>query len=97
MQWYLALLARAPVIDPEAFQVLLADFWQQPRLSVQTRVRGPVSLLFGEDDPLVDPAAGAAAWQAFFPSARSRILPAGHFIQLERPPAEWWPPDAAQA
>lgn len=87
--WYLDLLARHNVIDANAFEVIVRDFWAEPPSPAPT-CAAPVSIVFGREDPLIDLDAERRTWAALFPQAQFSELDTGHFVHLEAPPADWW-------
>jgi pimeloyl-ACP methyl ester carboxylesterase len=93
--WFADLMAREAVFDVNAFFVILESFWQQGQ--GQTQGQGPLQtslpahLVFGDEDPLVDAAAGSRFWAERFAVASSQVATSGHFIQFELPPEQWWP------
>lgn len=90
-RWFFELIATKPWADLNTCQVILEDFWTQPALDQPISFAGPVTLVFGHHDALVDAAAEEARWKRYFPQAQTRVVNAGHFIQLETPPAFWMP------
>ncbi|MFL9908350.1 alpha/beta fold hydrolase [Paraburkholderia sp. RL17-337-BIB-A] len=90
-RWFLSLIEREPWLDINTLRTILLDYWAGRALTVRTTVRGPVGLVFGVHDVLVDAAQEAVAWKRYFPQATSRQLNAGHFVHLETPPHLWLP------
>lgn len=88
---FAGLMAREPLFDASALRAILQDFWELRPIDGPIAPGCPVDLVFGKYDLLSDPSEEEAIWLQYFPQARSRHLDAGHFVHLERPPAEWWP------
>lgn len=85
------LMARVLLLDAFALRAILQDFWELRPIDGPIALGCPVDLVFGKYDMLSDPSEDEAVWLQYFAQARSRHLDAGHFVHLERPPAEWWP------
>ncbi|PTB20128.1 hypothetical protein C9I57_13555 [Trinickia symbiotica] len=89
---FAGLMAREALFDVSAFRTILQDFWNAPALEGPPRVECPVEIVFGREDVLTDSASESNVWAAFFPHAKIRHVDAGHFVHLELPPEQWWPP-----
>jgi pimeloyl-ACP methyl ester carboxylesterase len=76
-----ALIVEYLIALPRAFEAHRAVWTQRAEL-LAPRVRAPTLLLTGEADLF---AADQDAFAQRFPSARSRIVPGGRFLQLEDP------------
>ncbi len=50
---------------------------------------GPVRLLLGQHDPLLETSQETARWQAIFPQLQLDICDAGHNLHLELPARQW--------
>lgn len=86
--------AKHAPLDLAVFQAILNDWLKNPRKNEQIAYSGDVSLMLGEDDPLVVIPDEITAWKATFPALRVKILPhCGHFIHFESDPASWRPAD----
>ncbi|WP_322059284.1 alpha/beta hydrolase [Paraburkholderia sp. J63] len=90
-QWFNALIEREAWLDFNACHVILKDFMETTPLRVQTTVRGPVNIVFGLHDVLVDPRREAQTWSRYFQNVTIQWLNAGHFVHLECPPELWLP------
>lgn len=92
-RWYLDLLARQNIVDPNAFEVIVRDFWADPLppLAPVPSVQ-KVQLVFGREDPLIDLNAERRIWTQLFPPAQCIELDTGHFVHLEAPASRWWKP-----
>ncbi|RAR59203.1 pimeloyl-ACP methyl ester carboxylesterase [Paraburkholderia unamae] len=92
--WYLDLIARHSVVDANAFEVILRDFWAEAPVSLPLPATsaGPkaVQVVFGRDDPSIELEAERAAWLRLFPLATCTEISAGHFVHLETPASLWW-------
>lgn len=77
------LMAVPGTFDAATAVAVLDDHADSGAVSAPCGYTGPVSLVFGAGDPLLDPVQGAADWRAVFPQASVRILPVGHFPLLE--------------
>jgi pimeloyl-ACP methyl ester carboxylesterase len=86
-----SLLEREALFDAATFDAVTRDLFHGPRLQATTRVAGPVSIVWGRHDPLIDPDTESATWTGYFPTATTHMLEAGHFIQLEAD-AAWFSP-----
>ncbi|MBS6363149.1 alpha/beta hydrolase [Burkholderia sp.] len=89
--WFYDVIATKPWVDFNTCKVILEDFWKTPTLNIQTVVTGPVTLVLGTQDVLVDAPTAEHAWRRYFPRATTRLLNAGHFMHLEKLPSEWLP------
>jgi pimeloyl-ACP methyl ester carboxylesterase len=92
--WYGALMQSQPVFDAGAFTAIAADAWRELGPPAVSTFDGPVDIIYGSADPLVDAAATLPMWQRAFRKVNSRTVRAGHMIQLECAPAEWAAPPA---
>lgn len=90
-RWFVDLLTHQPVFDMNAFEVIVRDFWSAGASSAPARVAGPVHLVFGRADPLVDIEVERQTWLGLFRHATSRDIDCGHFVHLEATPSVWWP------
>ena len=93
-RWFHTTIATQPWADLNTCKVVLQDFWTRPDLAVQTTVTGPVELIFGSHDLLVDPSEEVRRWLNYFPHATTRRVNAGHLVHLETPPSQWMTPIA---
>lgn len=89
--WYADLMKNAPVFDPEAFFAIAADAWRELGPLNRSAFDGPVDVIYGSADVLVDAATTLPMWQRAFRHVASRTVRSGHMIQFECPPEEWWP------
>jgi pimeloyl-ACP methyl ester carboxylesterase len=88
--WFGALMEREPVFDADAFMAISRDAWAELGPPAPSRFDGPVDIVYGNTDVLVDPATSLPLWQRAFKNVGSRVIRSGHFIQLECPATEWW-------
>jgi pimeloyl-ACP methyl ester carboxylesterase len=88
--WFGALMEREPVFDADAFMAIARDAWPELGPPAASGFDGPVDIVYGNTDVLVDPAASLPLWQRAFANVRSRTVRSGHFIQLECPATGWW-------
>lgn len=88
--WFGALMAREPVFDADAFGAIAGDAWPELGPPAASGFDGPVDIVYGNTDVLVDAATSLPLWQRAFADVRSRTVRSGHFIQLECPPTAWW-------
>jgi pimeloyl-ACP methyl ester carboxylesterase len=86
------LLEREPIFDAATFDAVTGGHLHLPRLQATTRISGRVSIVLGRYDPLIDPDAEAAIWTGYFPTATTRMLDTGHFIQFEAEASAWFCP-----
>nr|WP_057924993.1 alpha/beta hydrolase [Burkholderia ambifaria] len=83
---------RAAAFDRQVFDAVVADAWPtSPRLP-RVGVAGGVRVIFGDRDPLLDIDTEIRRWTAWCPAACVRVVPSGHFVQLETPATVWWSP-----
>jgi pimeloyl-ACP methyl ester carboxylesterase len=87
--WFISLSERGPWLDLNTCKVILQDFWATKALRVQTTVRGPVNIVFGLHDVLVDVKREARNWSRYFPNLTVYHLSTGHFVHLESSPDLW--------
>lgn len=78
-------------VDFNTCKVILEDFGKTPTPSAPTAVTGPVTLVFGAHNILVDATTADRSWRRYFPLATTRLVNAGHFVHLEAPPWQWFP------
>ncbi|MGF6289657.1 alpha/beta fold hydrolase [Paraburkholderia youngii] len=90
--WYIDLLAHYPVLDANAFEVLVKSFWAHATPTYGD-VLAPVHIVSGALDCLVDAQAEAQSWKNQLDCASCQIIDCGHFVHLEQPPSVWWPRD----
>jgi pimeloyl-ACP methyl ester carboxylesterase len=90
-KWFLEVIAREGWVDFNTFIVILKDFWDTKPMNVKTTVAGPVNIVFGSHDVLVDATQEAQNWLRFFPDATIKLTDAGHYPHLENPPELWLP------
>jgi pimeloyl-ACP methyl ester carboxylesterase len=90
-EWYGALMQSEPVFDPGAFFAIAADAWRELGSLDVSAFEGPVDIIYGSADVLVDAATTLPAWQTAFSHVTSRTVHSGHMIQFECAPEEWWP------
>lgn len=88
-RWFFDVIARQPWVDFNTCKVILEDFWSTPVPDTPVAVTGPVTLVFGVHDVLVDAAAAEHVWRRYFPHATTQLVDAGHFVHLEAPPSVW--------
>lgn len=90
MARYQEIAARCAPLDLATFQAVLnADFKLRKEPS-RSRFRGPVELLLGREDPLIDPKEELAHWKKIFPQVQMRLYDCGHFVHFELPTSEWF-------
>ena len=82
-QVFAYLLQQPGVFDGPSSVATSDDFAAGTLEPVRSPYAGPVSVIFGEFDPMVDPAKDGPIWQTVFPQAVVRTLPTGHFPLLE--------------
>jgi pimeloyl-ACP methyl ester carboxylesterase len=82
-QVFAYLLQQPGVFDGPSSVATSDDFAAGSPDLVRSPYVGPVSVIFGEFDPMVDPAKDGPIWQAVFPQAAIHTLPTGHFPLLE--------------
>lgn len=88
---YAALMQSQPVFDPGAFFAIAADAWSELGPPAVSAFDGPVDIIYGSADVLVDSAATLPMWQSAFKHVTSRTLRSGHMIQFECAPEDWLP------
>ena len=88
-QWINQALADSAVFDFSANQAILNSFFAQPIVEKPSPFTGPVSIVLGKFDPLMDPAAAHHVWMRHFPQAEVSIVHAGHFPHMECPTEVW--------
>lgn len=88
-KWFLEVIEREPWLDFNTFMVILKDFWETKPMHARATVQGPVNLVFGTHDVLVDAQQETQNWLRFFPDATISLLDAGHYVHLEAPPDLW--------
>jgi pimeloyl-ACP methyl ester carboxylesterase len=88
--WFGALMEREPVFDAEAFTAIARDAWAELGPPEASGFAGPVDIVYGNTDVLVDPATSLPPWQRAFRNVSGRTVRSGHFIQIECPAADWW-------
>ena len=89
-EWYGNLMQSEPVFDPDAFFSIAADAWQELGPPAVSAFDGPVNIIYGSADVLVDSATTLPMWQSAFTHVASRTVRSGHMIQFECEPEEWW-------
>jgi len=52
---------------------------------------GPVTLILGTHDVLVEARAAERIWRCYFPHATTQLVNDGHVVHLEAPPSVWLP------
>ncbi|CAH0281022.1 hypothetical protein SRABI118_03777 [Massilia sp. Bi118] len=88
---YAGLMQTQPVFDPGAFFAIAEDAWNELGPPAPSPFEGPVDVVYGDADGLVDAAATLPMWQGAFKHVSSRTVRSGHMIQLECDPEDWWP------
>jgi pimeloyl-ACP methyl ester carboxylesterase len=88
---YATLMQNEPVFDPATFFAVAADAWRELGPPAASAFAGPVEIVYGSADVLVDSAATLPMWQSAFRHVTSRTVRSGHMIQLECVPEEWCP------
>lgn len=89
--WYNEMLAAYPIIDMNAFGVILRDFWGKHVPVAPVAANCPVTLVAGRSDVLVDPDTVVEEWVGFFPQLTARFIDSGHMIPYEHAPGVWLP------
>jgi pimeloyl-ACP methyl ester carboxylesterase len=84
------LLANESLFDHGTFEAITRDLCRQPPLNITTRIVGPVHVVLGRHDPLVDPDTEYPIWGAYFPTATPHLIETGHFPHLEADASEWF-------
>jgi pimeloyl-ACP methyl ester carboxylesterase len=92
-RWFVDLLMHQPLFDSNAFAVVVKDFWAEVPASAPAPLPVRAHLVFGTSDPLVCIEAEQHFWASRFHVTSTRTVDSGHFVHLERPPAEWWAAD----
>ena len=82
-QVFAYLLRQPGVFDGPSSVATSDDFAANAPLPARSPYQGPVSVIFGEFDPMIDPARDGDIWREVFPQAVIRTLPTGHFPLLE--------------
>lgn len=90
-RWFFEVIATKPWVDFNTCKVILEDFLSTPASDTPTSVTGPVTLVLGVHDVLVDATAAERAWRCYFPQVTTRLVNAGHFVHLEAPTRLWLP------
>lgn len=90
-EWFGTLMQSEPVFDPGTFFAIAADAWRETGSLAVSDFDGPVDIIYGSADVLVDPATTLPVWQSAFRNVASRTVRSGHMIQFECAPEEWWP------
>ncbi len=90
-RWFYQTVIGQSWADLNTCEVVLRDFWNSPELSAAIDFTGPVKLIFGKHDVLVDPSSDAHRWSRHFPRATISCVDTGHFVQLEMAPETWMP------
>jgi len=88
--WFGDLMQKEPVFDGAAFDAIAGDAWLDLGPPAVSGFAGPVDIVYGDADVLVDAPASLPLWQQAFRRVSSRVVHAGHMIQLESPAAAWW-------
>ena len=91
-QWFGASLGDPAMFDFNAFQATLNDFFDEPDVGGPADFTGPVSIVFGMHDALMDPEIEGKVWKKYFPQALVSVVDAGHFIHMELPADCWHSP-----
>lgn len=89
-EWYATLMQSEPIFNSEAFLAIAADAWGELGPPTASAFDGPVDIIYGSGDVLVDSATSLPMWQAAFRHVASRTVHCGHMIQFECAPEEWW-------
>lgn len=82
-QVFAYLLQQPGVFDAPSSVATSDDFANHAPAPAASPYTGPVTVIFGQFDPMVDPAADGPIWRTVFPQAQLRTLPTGHFPLLE--------------
>lgn len=82
-QVFAYLLQQPGVFDGPSSVATSDDFAASAPEPVRSPYQGPVSVIFGEFDPMIDPVLDCAIWKDVFPQAAVHTLPTGHFPLLE--------------
>lgn len=90
LAWFGDLMQKEPVFDGAAFDAIAGDAWPELGPPAVSGFAGPVDIVYGDADVLVDAAASLPLWRQAFPQAGSRVVHSGHMIQVESPAAAWW-------
>lgn len=88
--WFGDLMKKEPVFDGAAFDAIAGDAWADLGPRAVSGFAGPIDIVYGDADVLVDAPASLPIWQGAFRQVTSRVVHAGHMIQLESPAAAWW-------
>lgn len=88
---YVALLPEGTPIDLATFIAGVVEHFAQPPVAAPARFSGPVRILMGRDDVLLDRESVLPYWSCVYPQARCDEVSAGHMIHLELPPESWAP------
>lgn len=90
-EWYGTLMQSDPLFDPDAFFAIAADAWPELGPLAVTAFDGPVDIIYGSADILVDSATTLPTWESAFSNVTSRTVRSGHMIQFECASEEWLP------
>ncbi|CAB3727934.1 hypothetical protein LMG22037_05323 [Paraburkholderia phenoliruptrix] len=89
-RWYVDLVTHQPLVDLNAFEVVVKDFWLEAPILMSTTAVDSVHLVLGKGDPFTDIDSESRIWTAFFPNAVSHVVDSGHFVHLEKAADVWW-------
>jgi pimeloyl-ACP methyl ester carboxylesterase len=80
--------SRSKPMDMQSFQNIINDFvknYYSPDNPLPSPWDGPVELVLGEKDPLIDIAHESGIWRRIFPQIKIKVLKdSGHFLHLEK-------------
>jgi pimeloyl-ACP methyl ester carboxylesterase len=82
-QVFAYLLQQPGVFDGPSSVATSDDFASNLPKPARSPYEGPVSVIFGEFDPMIDAERDAAIWRTVFPQAEIHTVPTGHFPLLE--------------
>lgn len=80
---FLDVLQQPGAFDGPSSVAISDDFAAGFQAPGRSAFSGPVSVLFGRHDPMIDAQQDEALWRAVFPQATFRLVDSGHFPLLE--------------
>lgn len=86
---FLQILPQVRFFDPPTFVAVMREFLTLPPWPRLADYAGPVTLVLGQADPVLDLDADTQGWQSVFPRLRQQIVEAGHFVHLELSAEQW--------
>jgi len=85
-------LAQHTLFNPPFFQAIVNEVLNRELAEAPGGFHGPVQIIQGRFDPLIDLDAELAVWLTRFPHAETVVADTGHLIPLEWDDDRWWKP-----